>query len=86
MDRIRNRFWRFLNKRLRKKNKEISLRCPHHYYCSIIQSPKTEYPKTKPKKKGKKKKKKESYMLNEITKINRLTATGHAIPFFMYGF
>ena len=39
-----------------------------------------------PKNKTKKKKKKESYMLNEITKINRLTATGHAIPFFMYGF
>ena len=49
MDRIRNRFWRYLNKRSRKKNKEISLKYPHHYYCSIIQSPKTEYPKKKKK-------------------------------------
>ena len=56
MEKIKNRFWRFLNKRSRKKNKEISLRYPHHYYCSILLSPKTEHPKTKL---GKKK---ESYM------------------------
>ena len=86
-EKIRNSFWRFLNKRSWKKNKEISLRYPHHYYRSIILSPKTEYPKTKLKKKEKEKKEEGIlHVLSEITKTNRLTTTGYEIPFFMYGF
>ena len=37
-------------------------------------------------KKKKEKKKGILHVLSEITKTNRLTATGYEIPFFMYGF